>query len=421
MLERLVKPLITSGVDAVAKRGEQTIAHETGAVVAKDVAKKVVTQDVKIVSKEAASKLAARDAAKIAGKDVAKAAETELPELVIKKPVKLLHADKFPMEAPRLSPKGDVVAFGTAQEHWLPEWFRKLIGLPADQKPETLRVFVKAADGSGEPQKVAGRTFKNAVQPTFTRDGEALIFAEQKHLPIGSGERLQEMRLRKANLKTGAVETIYNGHPTLIHPQVSPDGKHIVAYSRTPGHEGIYLLDAADPKKAPFRLTNMDDKHPIFTADGKKIVFHNQTGGKLLPGQEEGEKAFIGVLDLTDPKAPKRKMLDAIGSETYHKHPTVIPNTDLVIYHAKDNGAKPHLEIVDSATGQRAKIKLEGTSPSGAPLKDWKHPSVSDDGKQLLILGRPKKPETGPREDYMLYTLEGVDQIVSAFKAAFGK
>lgn len=413
MLERLVKPLLTSGVDAVAKRGEKTIARETTAVVAKDVAKQVVAHDAKVVSKEAAAKLAA--------KTTAKAAETELPKIAIKKPVKLLHADKFPIEAPRLSPTGDVVAYGTAQEKWLPGWFKKLIGLPPDQNPETLRVFVKAADGSGEPQKVAGRTFKNAVQPTFTRDGKHVIYAEQKHLPIGSGERLQEMRLRKANLETGAVETLYNGHPTLIHPQVSPDGKHVVAYSRTPGHEGLYLLDAADPKKAPRRLTTMDDKHPVFTSDGQKLVFHNQTGGKLQPGQTEGEKAFIGVLDLTDPKAPRRKMVDAIGSETYHKHPTVIPNTDLVIYHAKDKGAKPHLEVVDTVTGERAKLMLEGTSPKGAPLKEWKHPAVSDDGKQLLILGRPKKAETGPKEDYALYALEGVDQIVAAFKSVFGK
>jgi Tol biopolymer transport system component len=396
MLEKLIKPLVDQGVNAVAKRGERTVAKEASGVVAKDVARQVLGQDARVVAKE-------------------------LPELAIKQKLTLLHADKFPIEAPRLSPNGKVVAFGTAQEHWLPEWFKKLIRLPEDQAPETLRIFTKAADGAGEPKKVAGRTFKNAVQPAFTKDGEHVIFAEQKHLPFGSGERLQEMRLRKADLVTGKVETIYDGHPTLLHPQVSPDGKQIVAYSRTPGHEGIYLLDAADPKKAPIRLTTMEDKHPIFSADGKRIIFHNQTGGALKPGAEDGEKAFIGMIDLTDPKAPRRQMIDEIGSETYHKHPAPIPNTDLVLYHAKDPGAKAHLEVVDTKTGQRARVKLDGVGTNGEKLKDFKHPAVSEDGRKLLVLGKAKKAD-GPgakKDEWSLYVLDGVDQIVSAFKQAF--
>ncbi len=409
-LSNLFKPV----VENLFRRGEKATTREAAAVATKEVAAKVLGADARVVSKEAVSKLAGKDVIKAAAKGAGK----ELPEVAIKQKLALVHADRFPIEAPRLSPNNQVVAYGTAQEHWLPEWFRKLIRLPQDQKPETLRLFVQATEG-GEPKQVAGRTFKNAVQPTFTRDGEHVIFAEQKHLPFGSGERLQEMRLRKANLKTGAVETLYSGHPTLLHPQVSPDGKHIVAYSRTPGHEGIYLLDAADPKKAPLRLTAVEDKHPIFTADGKKIVFHNQTGGALKPGQTEGEKAFIGLIDLTDPRAPKRTMVDAIGSETYHKHPAPIPNTDLVIYHAKNPGEKAHLEIVDTLTGERARLSLDGLSPAGAKLKDFKHPAVSDDGKKLLVLGRPKKAEEGAKEDYALFVLDGVDQIVAAFKAAF--
>lgn len=409
-LNKLLKP----AVENLVRRGEKTTAREAAAITGKEVAVKVLGADARVVSKEAASKLVAKQTVgKVAGK--------ELPELAIKQKLSLIHADRFPMEAPRLSPNNQLVAYGTAEEKWLPGWFKKLIGLPPDQSPETLRLFVQAADGAGEPKKVAGRTFKNAVQPTFTRDGQHVIFAEQKHLPIGSGERLQEMRLRKANLQTGKVETIYNGHPTLLHPQVSPDGKQIVAYSRTPGHEGIYLLDAADPKKAPFRLTAVEDKHPVFSGDGKKIVFHNQTGGALKPGQEEGEKAFIGMIDLSDPRAPKRTMIDAIGTETYHKHPAPIPNTDLVIYHAKDPGSKPHLEIVDTLTGERARLTLDGMSPKGVQLKDFKHPAVSEDGKKLLVLGRPKKAEAGPKEEYALYVLDGVDQIVAAFKQAFSR
>lgn len=414
MLEKLLKPV----AENLVRRGEKAVAKEAAVVTTKEVVTKVITQDARVLSREAAGKLAAKDGVKA----VVTGASHELPKITVKRPLTLVHADRFPIEAPRLSPDNKLVAFGTAQEKWLPGWFKKLIGLPPDQNPETLRLFVKAADGKGEPTKVAGRTFKNAVQPTFTKDGQHVIFAEQKHLPFGSGERLQEMRLRRANLATGKVETIYNGHPTMLHPQVSPDGKHIVAYSRTSGHEGIYLLDAVDTKKAPIRLTTLEDKHPVFTPDGKKIVFHNQTGGTLLPGApKESEKAFIGVLDITDPKAPKRTMIDAIGSDTYHKHPAVIPNSDLVLYHAKDPGAKPHLELVDTVTGERAKLALDGVSPSGAKLTDFKHPAVSEDGTKLLVLGRPKKTETGPKEDYSLFVLDGVDQIVAAFKQAFKK
>lgn len=401
MLEKLMKPLVESTVKAAATRGERTVAREAEVVVAKKAAR-VLGADARVVAKEVAA---------------------ELPKVKLKDPVKLLADAYATIDAPRLSPDKQTVAYAVREEKWLPSWFKKLIGLPDDQAPETIKIFLAKADGTGEPKRLVGRTFKNAAQPAFSRDGASVVFVEQKHV-FGSGERLQQMRLNKIDIKSGKVTTLWDGHPSLLHPQYSPNGKQIAVYSRTPGHEGLYLLDAANPKAAPVRLSTAADKHPVWSEDGKKLFFHTQKGGNVSkPGQEEAEQAFIGYLDMTNPAQPKRVLLDdlAAAGETYHKHPSPIAGTDLVSYHAKNPGStKAHIEVLDTKTGQRAKLSLDGVSPSGVELKEFRHPAFSEDGSQLVLVGKGSKadaPADKP-ERWRVYMVERATAIAEAFKKA---
>lgn len=401
MLEKLIKPLFETGLKAATTRGERTVVREVETVVAKK-AGKILGADARVVAKEIVA---------------------ELPKAKIKDPVKLLAAAHATIDAPRLSPDKKTVAYAVREEKWLPSWFKKLIGLPDDQAPETIKIFLAKADGTGEPKRLVGRTFKNAAQPAFSKDGASVVFVEQKHV-FGSGERLQQMRLNKIEIATGKVTTLWDGKPSLLHPQYSPNGKQIALYSRTPGHEGLYLMDAANPKAVPLRLSTAADKHPVWSEDGTKLFFHSQTGGNVSkPGQVEAEQAFIGYLDLTDAKNPKRVMLDAMdaATATYHKHPAPLANTDLVAYHTKTPGSdKTKIEVLDIKTGQRARLSMDGVSPSGVELKEFRHPAFSEDGTQLVMVGKGAKtdaPADKP-ETWRVYMVERADQIVQAFKKA---
>jgi hypothetical protein len=56
----------------------------------------------------------------------------------------------------------------------------------------------------------------------------------------------------------------------------SPDGRRIVFYAQSPGVQGLYLYDRATA--AVTRLTTSLDRDPTFSADGRQIYFHAQTG-----------------------------------------------------------------------------------------------------------------------------------------------
>jgi hypothetical protein len=404
-MPEIAAKLVNTVVDKTVRKGGSSIGRE----VAEKAVKEAFGKDVK----------------EVGAKAVAKAVEkpvVELPKVALKNPLSLLVSAEHNIEGPRLSPDGKWLTYIDGEEKDVPKWIKKILGMPESEKAEKFTAWVAPVDGTEPPRKIAGKTFHNVVQPTFRPDGKAVLMAEQKNLPfLARGEKLHEMKLTEVDLASGAKRTVYNGDITLIHPQYHPDGKSIAAYSRQPGKEGLYLLDATKPGAEPVRLTNVADKHPIWSEDGKKLFFHNQTNAE----EEGAEKAWLGVLDMTDPKNPKRTMIDDVASDAYHKHPTPLPNSDLVVYHVADQQTdKKWLEVVNTVTKDRAKLPVEGVSPNGSKLSEFKHAAFGPGGDQMVVLGKAKKKnalDRGIPEHWRVYTLQNATQIVQSFKDVFGR
>jgi Tol biopolymer transport system component len=379
------------------------------------------------VAEQAVKKAFEKDTLKTVGKTAEKAAEAplvDLPKVKLRNPVQLLVGADANIDAPRLSPDKKQVTYVVRETKDIPTFFKRLLGLDVKEPTERMTAWVAPVDGKAPPERIAGRSFHNVVEPSYTPDGQSIIYCEQKNLPfLARGEKLKEMRLDQRNLVTGEVKTIYDGELTLLHPMYSPDGKQIVAYSRNiKGKEGLYLLDATKPGAEPVRLTMGDDKHPVWSADGKKIFFHNQVGGDAVAGAgDDAEFAWLGMVDMADPKNPKRIMLDDTNSKIFHKHPTPLPNSNLVVYHSTVDD-KTKLEVLDTVTGQRGRLDLEGTSPNGSPLKKFKHASFSADGEDLVMVAKSSKKDAVDRgipELNRVYILQEARQIVDAFKSVF--
>jgi len=227
-------------------------------------------------------------------------------ELRLSTPLRLLASANANIDAPRLSPDNRSVAYVVREQIDLPAAVKKAAGIDPNEPAERMIAWMAWLDGKLPPAPVAGATFHNVVEPSYSPDGKRLIYCMQKHLPVFTrGKKLEEMRLEELTLDGGKVRVVYDGPLTLLHPMYSPDGKQIAAYARNiVGAEGLYLLDATKAGATPIRLTQGDDKHPVWSADGKAIYFHNQAGGDANTGSDE-EHAWIGRVDLTDPQHPR--------------------------------------------------------------------------------------------------------------------
>jgi Tol biopolymer transport system component len=333
-------------------------------------------------------------------------------------PLRLLASANANIDAPRLSPDKKMVTYVVREEMDLSPALKKAAGLDPDDSADRMIAWFAWLDGKLPPFAFVGATFHNVVEPSFSPDGKRLIYCMQKHLPvITRGKKLQEMRLEEKTLDGGKVRVVYDGPLTLLHPMYSPDGKTIAAYARNiQGAEGLYLLDATREGATPIRITQGDDKHPVWSADGKKLYFHNQAGGDANASADK-ENAWLGMVDLTDRANPRRTLLDDPSKSTYHKHPSPLAGTDIVVYHASE-GDLNWLEAMNTKTRVHAKLDLTGTSPYGLPLGKFKHASFGRDGKELVFVARPTKQAAAEKkvtETYRVYMLSNARDIAKAF------
>ncbi|MBY0404427.1 MAG: hypothetical protein K2X66_11055 [Cyanobacteria bacterium] len=270
--------------------------------------------------------------------------------------------------------------------------------------------------GSWEPSVLAtgvepgfGET-RTYFNPTFDAKGDRILsgyafFWNALSLPIlptlktgvslidKNGELSPEQFINPADLNLmGEV---------LQHPKISPNGQWVAFYCRKRlESRGIYLFHLTTHKL--IHLSNQDDKHPTWTPDGRYLLFHHQVGGDALDPvpNPQPEESYLGYFDLKfthqDAVKATRILMDPIQSKpyTYFKHPTVVPNTHLLFFHARLTPSGPHQLMVRDFSPNSPIYHvslLAGVSKDSTeikPLKEVKHPASAVTQQVLVFLGK---------------------------------
>lgn len=146
---------------------------------------------------------------------------------------------------------------------------------------------------NGEPRRLTDQTDHFEFQPSFSRDGRYIVYSTWNDQKLGT--------LRVASADRAANEnwivTDQPGH--YIHPVFSPDGKNIVFEKRGGGHlrsplwsrdTGVYVIAARNGEA--HRITT-DGSSPQFAESSERVFITRREGGK------ESDNVQLCSIDLS--------------------------------------------------------------------------------------------------------------------------
>lgn len=302
--------------------------------------------------------------------------------------------------------------------------------------PPTTAWMVSKKDGAWqEPEKLPISGFVTSV--AFAHNDEWIV-ASTSHGTFKGFMKVLKLALNGQTEKIGDLlgfdhrieirdakkpkKTLYSFEPKkfnlqkpemLKHARVSPDGKLLTFYTHgIEAQRGIYVYNFETEKTSYFGA--YDDKHPTWSADGKKILFHSQTGGNAFSTNatkavsESDETSVLGYydLDLTNKsEISAKRVLMETNTEgfVYQKHPCNYPGTDLIFFHATDSLEHPKKIYVRRIGVDTEIYKLSDLMVDQVEIQNAKHPNSSINGGGLYFVGRLKgapKSETRTLDRY---------------------
>jgi Tol biopolymer transport system component len=159
---------------------------------------------------------------------------------------------------------------------WTPD-SKRIIYTSLRESKDVRDIFWKAADGTGQVEKLASAADKNLFPWSLSSDGKTLAV----------GEASQE--LSKWDIAVLSMEGDRNIKPLLqeeyneFQPTISPDGKYMAYMSDESGEARIYVRPFPEVNEGKWQISTGYAESPLWSPDGRELFYIGNEGAIEVP------------------------------------------------------------------------------------------------------------------------------------------
>jgi acylaminoacyl-peptidase len=244
-------------------------------------------------------------------------------------------------------------------------------------------VFVLSAEG-GTPRQLTSGDFDHLGTPSWTSDGEHLLVSGQRYPDAGHDPLNSE--IYEVAVKDGATKALTARKGPDHSPVVAPDGEHIAYLGFDDTQQGhtvtqLYLMRRDGAGAVPVMPGfDRDVKNPVFTKDGKYLLFQfdNQgvtcVGRVTRSGKHEVRAANIGGTNIDRPYSSGSFSASDNGAVAFTLTTPTMP-AEVAVRGPGDNEPRRLTHITDSLMSQRSLAKTEAikykSKHDGRDIDGW--------------------------------------------------
>jgi len=222
----------------------------------------------------------------------------------------------------------------------------------------------------------------NEYGTRFSPDGKSLLFASEQRrseaavLNIqSSGSTPRSEMFYLLDWATKATTPLLSSPSSVGNPVFTPDGKRILFESVVDGNLDVWEMNLDGSNRRRLTTGKEDDGKPVPTPDGKRILF--------VQGREGNFDLMTMKPDGTDPKPLLRTPANEFGG--------IFSPDGRQVYVTRSEGLGYQLVVLDGTTHR--------IRPLSGGLGDSLQPALSPDGKRLVFVNN--------RSDYLqLYEMD---------------
>jgi len=142
-------------------------------------------------------------------------------------------------------------------------------------------IYWKAADGTGEVEKLASSPGRALFPRSWSRDGKNLVVSEFTSLAGQMDVGLVSMEgdhVRKPLLQEKYSEN---------DPRISPDGRWMAYASNESGKSEVYVRPFPDLNKGRWQISTSGGNTPLWSPQGRELYYHIGDAAMAVPVETE--------------------------------------------------------------------------------------------------------------------------------------